>query len=423
MKEEFLYYLWRFKLFNDRLFTVDGDEIKIISSGERNYDSGPDFLFAKVKIGDTLWVGNVEMHVKSSDWIKHGHDNDDAYDNVILHVVYENDMVIKLKNGYVIPVFEVKNNFDIKFYENYLNLINSSDDILCSRLLNKVSNLIKLFWLERMMTDRLMVKAITIEKELKNSNIGYQEIFYRKLARNFGFKTNGDAFEMLAHSLPLKIILKYIDSRFQIEALLFGQSGLLSGDFNDSYPQNLKKEYKYLSQKFNLKNVNPAVWRFMRMRPNNFPTIRISQFAALLHKSGGLFYKIPEIKRISDIRELLTVNASEYWNNHYRFDKLSKGKEKVMGNNSVNLIMINTVIPYVFVYGRTMNKQGYRAKALDWLEQLKPENNKIVRLFKNNGFPVINAMHTQAIIHMKTEYCDKKLCLECGIGQTLLQEN
>jgi hypothetical protein len=420
MTEEFLYYLWKLKLLKEPLFTVDGNEIIINNTGERNYDSGPDFLFTKIKIGDTTWAGNVEMHLRSSDWYRHHHDVDKAYDNVILHVVYQYDKPVFFQSGEEIPTLEVKGKFDRQIYENYLNLIRSDDTVACAKSVEKVSDLEKMFWLERVMTERFEEKSESIKNDLANSNSDFQEIFYQKLARSFGFKTNSDAFEQLARSLPLKILLKHIDNRLQIEALLYGQAGLLKGNYKEEYPVELKKEYDFLAQKYGLKKMPVGVWKFMRMRPVNFPTIRISQFAGLLYRSGGLFHKIPGMNHLSDVVALLRVSASGYWNNHYRFGKVSKGKEKTIGAASANLILINTVIPFVFVYGSWTNKPAMRQKALLWMEQINPENNKIVRIYKSMRFPIKNAMHSQAVIGLKKHYCDPKRCLDCQIGQKIL---
>ncbi len=421
MSEEFLYYLWKFKLLKQPLFTTAGSEVEIKDAGERNNNSGPDFLFAKVKIDDTVWAGNVEMHIRASDWYLHGHDKDTAYNNVILHVVYECDKAVYFPSGKEIPVLEVKGKFDESVYQNYLNLLQSDRVIACEKMIDKVSDLEKMFWLERVMAERFEKKAALIEEDLKKSHSDFQEIFYRKLARSFGFKTNNDAFEKLAESLPLKIVLKHIDNRLQLEALLYGQARLLTRSYKDDYPCHLKKEYDFLAQKYDLKPMPVGMWKFMRMRPVNFPTIRISQFAGLLINTGGLFQKIPEINQLSDVMALLSVSASEYWNNHYRFGKKSEMRKKLLGVASANLILINTIIPFVFVYGRWMNKPELQQKALSWLEQLKPENNKIVRLYKELGFPVKNAMHSQAVIQLKKFYCDRKRCLECGIGQKLME--
>ncbi len=422
MNEEFLYYLWRHNLIKGPLLTADNRSVSIVNTGERNHNSGPDFLFAKVKIDDTVWAGNVEMHVRSSDWYRHHHNNDRAYDTVVLHVVYEHDREVYRNSKEKIPVLELKGKYDKAIYETYLKLTGSGLSIACANLSDGVSDLEKLFWLERLMTERLEVKAAQIEADLKNSRGNFQEIFYQKLARNFGFKTNSDAFEQLARALPLKILLKHIESRFQTEALLYGQAGLLRKAFKDEYPAKLKTEYEFLAQKYNLRPLKTGVWKFMRMRPANFPTIRISQFATLLYRSGGLFHKIPEMKRIGNVAQLLSVTASDYWLHHYRFGIKSAEGKKSLGEASIRLILINTVIPFIFVYGRLTNKPAMQQKALSWLEQIKPENNNIVRLYKKLNFPLYNAMHTQAVIHLKQNYCDQIACLDCRIGQKILNK-
>ncbi len=422
MNEEFLYYLWQFRQLKEPLFTTDNHTLTLIDPGERNHDSGPDFLFAKIKMDDTIWAGNVEMHVRSSDWYRHHHDTDRAYDTVVLHVVYQHDKEVFTSSNQKIPTLELKGKFDESLYDNYLSLLQSGLPIACGNLVQSVSDLEKLFWLERMMAARLEEKASQIESNIKNSLGDFQEIFYQKLARNFGFKTNGEAFEQLARILPLKILLKHIDSRFQLEALLYGQAGLLRKDYKDDYPRALKTEYEFLAQKYNLQPLKVGVWKFMRMRPGNFPTIRISQFATLLYQSGGLLHKIPEMKRVADIITLLSVTTSDYWKNHFRFGMKSVERGKTLGTSSAQLILINTVIPFVFVYGRLMNKPALQQKALSWLEQIKPENNKVVRLYLTLGFPLRNAMHTQAVIHLNQHYCSHLKCLDCRIGQKILSQ-
>ena len=420
MTEEFLYYLWRLKLLKEPLYTTEHAVIQVISPGERNQDSGPDFLFAKIRIGDTVWAGNVEMHLRSSDWYRHHHDRDRAYDNVILHVVFEHDREVYSESGKKIPVLEVKGKYEMTAYDNYQNLILSELPIPCGNMTDTVSDLEKLFWLERMMVERFEVKATQFENDLKSSKGDFRELFYRKLARSFGFNTNSDAFEQLAATLPLKVLLKHIDDRFQLEALLYGQAGLLKHQYRDTYPAELKREYEYLAQKYDLKPLKVGVWRFMRMRPTNFPTIRISQFAGLMYQSGGLFHKIPEMKRLTDIVSLLTIAANDYWNTHYRFGKKAAFKKKSVGTLSANLILINTIIPFVFVYGKWKSMPAVQQKAVNWLEQLKPESNKIVRLYRSLDFPISNAMRSQAVIHLYKNYCHLKKCLDCRIGQKIL---
>ncbi len=421
MTEEFLYYLWEKRLLATSLKTAENQSLEIISPGYRNIDSGPDFLYARVKIGDTEWAGNVEIHVKASDWHRHRHSQDKAYDNVILHVVYENDRPVILRNNYKLPVLELKGKFDEKLYSNYQWLVNSPGNIACANQIAAVHEMEKLFWLERLMADRLEEKSLEIEQELQQANDGFQEVFYRKMSAGFGFKVNKNAFEVLAGALPLKVIQKHADNRMSIEALLYGVAGLLQGSFKDDYPNTLKKEFTFLSQKYDLKPMEPVWWKFMRMRPGNFPTIRISQWAALLFKLGAQFQKIPEIKRLSDVEELFSVRASSYWDEHYRFDVLSKNKKKMLGIASGNVLIINGIIPFVFVYGKLFGVQEYRDKALSWLEQIKAENNKVVRQYKKLGFPVKNAMHSQALLHLKKHYCDRKLCLECALGQKIIK--
>lgn len=420
MKELFIYFLWENFLYSTPLKTVEGDDVSVLNAGERNNDSGPDYLFSKIKIGNTEWVGNVEMHIKSSMWYLHGHDRDKAYDNVILHVVYEYDGKTLNSNGVEVPVVEMKGKFDEKYYMNFKLLIESKKTVSCEKQLSSIPEIDKFFWLERLVTDRLEEKFKTIQSDSENYKTGFGEIFYRKLAGSFGLKTNKDAFESLAFSLPLKILQKHGDNRLQVEALLFGNAGFLNGDLDDTYYKTLRKEYEFLSVKYNLKSLNPVVWRFMRMRPNNFPTVRLSQFAGLVVKLHGDFVKLVSLKHLSDLYTILDVETSEYWKTHYKFGKVSSYSSKRLGKHSVNSVIINSVIPFTFFYGKIYGVNEYVYKALDWLENIPPEDNKIVRLYKEAGFPVKNAMHTQAMLVLKNSYCDKKRCVDCAIGRKVM---
>jgi len=418
MTEEFLYYIWQNRLFNRPLSTTEGLPVEVLFAGERNRDSGPDFLYARIRIDKTEWAGNVEIHLKTSDWFKHRHHFDKAYENVILHVVYEDDGENEKLS---MPVLEIKDFFDHHVYENYLWLMNSGHTIPCQPLLERLATLDHFLWLDRLMTDRLMERTKIIITELKDKGVGLNEIFYRKLARSFGFKVNGEPFELLASSLPLTLIQKYADSLFQLEALLFGNSGLLTGTLKDEYLRQLKQEYTFLKQKHHLKTLDPSLWKFMRMRPVNFPTIRIAQFSALIHSLGGQVSKLTEVEKLASLKGLLKVKASSYWNDHYRMQVFSKGKEKVLGEASVNLLLINAVIPFIFIYGKLYGKNDLVDRALAWLEQLPPEKNRITEMYHKLGFPLINAMNSQALLYLKKYYCDNKNCLRCALGNKLLR--
>ena len=419
MNEEFLSYLW-----SNQLFIADkissGEKLSILRTGQQNTDSGPDFFNAMVKIGETTWAGNIEIHVRSSDWYRHHHESDPAYDNIILHVVFEDDKPIYRNNGELIPTLVLNRKFNESIFTKYQAFIRSGKWIACEDSISKVNYFDRLSWFDKLMAERLEEKAAQVHSELSNSQNDFQEVFYRKLARNFGFKTNGDIFELLATSLPLRLLLKHNNNLLQIEALLFGQAGLLRMSFAEKYPEQLYKEYLFLAKKYNLSPIDAKPWKFMRMRPANFPTIRISQFANIIYRSSGLLHKILETEKLSDVVALFKIQASPYWTTHFRFGKETKPKVKELGIASIHLLLINTIIPFTFVYGKQTGSEVLMEKAVNWLEQIKAENNSITRHFKDRGIKANNAMQSQALIQLKNNYCDKKRCLECRIGYLLL---
>lgn len=422
MNEKLLWYLWKFRLLNSELHTTSGKALTILQPGLQNTDSGPDFFNARIKIGNTTWAGNVEIHVLSSDWFVHHHQNDPAYDNIILHVVFENDRDIHRKNGEPIPVLELKNQFDKRILEKYNDYLRNLRRIPCENDISKTDYFTLLSWLERLTIERLEMKAASMNRQLELHQYDFQEVFYQKMARYFGFHANNDAFELLSKSMPLKIVAKHAENLMQIEALLFGQAGLLSARYHDEYPRKLLDEYRFLSSKYGLMPLNKKVWRFMRMRPANFPTLRISQFANLIVRSSALLHKIIVEENLNNLNTLFSVKASEYWERHYRFDvPAEKKKSRKLGQSSIDILLINTIIPFTFIYGAIHNKPDLKEKAVEWLGQIKAENNTFTRLFSALGIPAENAMHSQAMVQLKTNYCDNKRCLECAIGHFLLK--
>lgn len=421
MKEDFIHYLWKYQLLFPNLITTTGENLSVLKPGTYNTDSGPDFFNGRIRIGETTWAGNIEIHLKSSDWYSHRHENDPAYENIILHVVLHDDKPVPRKNGDLIQTLVLKDKFDPTIYSKYCAFLKSNKWIACENQIENVDYLKRMSWIDSLMVERLNQKAKLIEAELKKTNNDLQEVFYRKLARNFGFKTNSDAFELLATLLPIKVISKHKDDVTQIEALLFGTAGMLDSKFKDDYPCRLQKEYEFLSGKYSTKTIDKKLFKFMRMRPGNFATIRISQFAQLIHRSSALLSQILEIEKLSNATNLLEVTASDYWINHFRFDIKSESKIKTLGSSSINLIMINTIIPFLFVYGKLKHDEILQQKAISWLEKLKAENNSITRNFSRLGIKPSNAMHSQALIQLKNEYCTKKRCLECRIGHEILK--
>ncbi|NQU53483.1 MAG: DUF2851 family protein [Bacteroidetes bacterium] len=422
LPEEFLQYIWENKLFLcNNVKTTSNEVVEIIDVGKRNTDSGPDFFNAKIKIEDTIWAGNIEIHKKSSDWQKHKHQTDKAYDNVILHVVEEDDSPIKRRNNKLIPTILL--NYPEKLKINYQNLLDAKTWIACQNQFHKINPVVLQLGFNRLMIERLENKTDEILDRLHQNNDDWNETFYQTLARMFGFKVNAIPFELLAKSVSLQILGKHKSNLFQLEALLFGNSGLLNNQLlGDQYYLKLRDEYSFLFNKYQLKGVESHLWKFMRLRPGNFPTIRISQFAALIHRSHGLFSKIIEIENIDKLKELFKVQASEYWNLHYNFNKSSKrNSKKELGDISINTLIINVIIPFLFVYGEKQNKHYLKDRALDFLEKLPPEKNSIITKWGSLGIQCKSAFETQSLLQLKNKFCEPKKCLNCQIGVKLIK--
>jgi len=423
LTEAFLHYVWRFKLFRlDDLRTTAGQPLQIKKNGTPNPHAGPDFSNARIQIGDTLWAGNVEIHVQASDWKKHGHQNDAGYDNVILHVVFEADAEVTGKDGQPMPCLTLHDRIDSGLYERYLMLISGNDWIPCQPLIGRVDKFVQRHWLDRLLIERLEERSAAIRERLAFNKNHWEETFYHFLARHFGLKVNSEPFAQLAKSLPLKVLAKHKDQPLQIAALLFGQAGLLERSFKDDYPQQLKKEYGFLKTKYRLTPINGQMWRFLRLRPPNFPTLRLAQFARLIHQSSHLFSKVLQARMVSELREMFAIELDGYWETRYQFDKPSKAQRKRLGTATVNNLLINTVIPFLFIYGKLRGDADLQERAIDFMGQLRPENNTIIRKWKELGLPAQSAYHTQALLQLKTRYCDRKQCLDCMIGNTILRQ-
>ena len=420
MKEEFLHYLWKYKMFNtSNLQTQANEKVEVVHPGLHNIDSGPDFFNAKIKIGDTTWAGNLEIHLKSSDWYHHNHHKDKAYDNVILQVVLQHDKEVYSTNNTLIPTLAIQ--FDEVLLKNYNQLIDSESWIACAKDFNTVDNFLILKWIEALAIERLENKAHGIKTDLKKSQNNWEEIFYYKIAGNFGFKLNKEPFELLAKSLPLKILAKHKNNLMQVEALLFGQAGFLEEAAGDDYYANLQKEYRFLQHKYHLKPLAKHLWKFLRTRPGNFPTVRIAQFAMLIYHSKSLFSRIIEENEIAKLKKMFHVIPSSYWNTHYQFNKISVEKPKALGISGVDILLINTVVPFLFVYGKHTGKEEFCERAVKFLSQIKPEKNSIISSWKKVGVEPQSAFDTQALIQLKNNYCTFKKCLQCQIGNYIIK--
>ncbi len=417
MNEHLLQFIWRFQYFNKSgLTSVSGEPVEIITPGILNTNQGPDFINAKIRIGNTLWVGSVELHLKTSGWLKHGHTGDSNYTNVILHVVYEND-----REENPIPVVKLRDRIAKSLLYRYNELMLSKQFIACEKLICNVPELTVSIWKDRLIAERLQRKALLIEKYLEQNNQHWEESFWWALARTFGTTINAEAFEALARSVPVNILAKHKNRQIQLEALLLGQSGVLSGTaFNDKYVLLLQREYKFLQAKYKLKPIVFPV-HFFRMRPGNFPTLRLAQLAALVFNSAHLFSKILEERDLDNIKKWLAATPNPFWSYHYTLNDEPCFKEKPVGSDMINNIIINTIVPVLFVYGTSHHLQEIKDKALQWLEETPAEQNTITKSFKILGLQNKTAYDSQALIELKTRYCEHKKCLHCAIGNTVIR--
>ena len=417
MKEEFLYYLWENRLLTGSLATAQGQSVEIIHPGFRNQNSGPDYLEAKIRIGEQLWAGHVEIHVKTSDWNRHGHQHDRAYHNVVLHVVYEHDASIN-----DIPVLEVRGHYDLSLHQRYEQFMASKRWIACERALSQVQPFTRNTWLERMAVERLEEKAGNVTRLLNANQFDWEHTLYHLLLRSFGMKVNNEAFETLSCLLPLKTLLKHADNLIQVEAMLLGCAGFLEVESDEDYPNLLKREFAVMRSKFDLLTMPAERWKFMRMRPVNFPTVRLVQLAQMIYRHGCLFSKTKEAVTASDAKKLFDVEASSYWDTHFRLAEASNtGKPKHLGEGTADVLMINAIIPLLFCYGQFHKDTACCDKAMRFLEETAAEDNTVIRHFQAIGIKADNAMQSQAMLHLYNHYCRRKRCLECSIGNVLLR--
>jgi len=429
--EQLLHYVWKHKLFPlVELKTTDGKPVEVIDPGLHNHNSGPDFFNAKVKISQTLWVGNVEIHDKSSDWFLHGHDKDQAYDNVVLHVTGKPDIEVTNTAGQYIPQMVLEVPSTIR--ENYEELLRTDQYPPCYQIIPDLTTLNIHAWMAALQTERLEQKTEAIIRRVKRMNGSWENAYFLTLARNYGFGINGDTFEEWATHIPFSAIAHHRDKLFQIEAVFMGQAGLLDINaiperyqqeaLNEGYYAKLRNEYLYLAHKFSLCPMDYKRWKFLRLRPQNFPHIRLSQLANLYYERKTGLSQLVECKDLFSLQSLLSTKVTPYWETHYTFGSISDLNEKNLSPFSMNLLMINTCIPMLFAYGRHSAKEALCNRAFDFLEQLKAENNYIIRLWKECGLTVKNAGDSQALIQLKKEYCDKKECLRCRIGYEYLKK-
>jgi hypothetical protein len=422
MTEEFLQYIWKHTLFDrSNLFTSDGKQVEIIRTGLHNHDSGPDFFNARLKIDGTLWAGNVEVHIRSSAWGQHKHQFDEAYKNVILHVVWEDDEPVFRADKSSIPAIELKKIVQPDVFKKYSELRFSSKDIPCEKDIHKIDLISLHAWMDRLVAERLERKTDYISGKLIKTINDWEEVFYQMLLRNIGSPVNSEPFERLALQLPYKIIAKHRSNTLQVEALLFGQAGLLEGEFKDDYPTQLQKEYAYLKHKLSLTPLSKSEWKFMRIRPPHFPSIRIAQLSALFTAHGRLFRNIIDANKASDIAKLFSVEPNAYWHNHYRFDKPSSKTISGIGASTIDLLIINTVVPILFIYGKDTFNDAVCEKAFNLLHSIKGEKNSLTEKWKSLNIQAKDAYDSQALIQLRKEYCDERKCVNCAIGHQLMK--
>ena len=418
--EQLLHYVWKHKIFPlKELKTTTGQQVEVIDTGLANTDAGPDFFNAKLKLDGVLWIGNIEIHERSSGWFKHGHHADAGYNSVILHIASEIDTEISRSNGERIPQIQLICPEAVR--TNYKELLETDSYPPCYRIIPSLPPFTAHSWMTALQMERFEQKATLLNERLKRCQGNWEDAFFITLARNFGFGLNGDAFETWAHRLPFRAVDKHRNDLFQIEAIFFGQAGILEDSDGDGYYLRLKKEYTYLQHKFGLIPMDASLWRFLRLRPANFPHIRIAQLACLYHRAYGLLSRIMETETLQGVRDILKGGTSEYWLTHYTFGGSSPSRPKTLSNTSLDLLIINTVVTFLYAYGLHKGNRVLCARAGSFLEELKAENNYITRMWEQCGMKASNAADSQALIQLKKEYCDKKKCLYCRIGYEYLK--
>lgn len=422
MKENLLHFVWKLKLFSTaHLRSTNGEIIEIISAGTANPNSGPDFLNAKLVINNQLWAGNVEIHLNSSDWYMHNHEIDENYDSVILHVVWEHSVDVFRKTNQPIATLQLKNYISKELLDNYQQLFSKNKNwINCEKDIASIDSFIFTNWLERLYVERLENKSGQIQNKVTSLNNNWEAALFVLLAKNFGLKINAEAFMNFANSFDFSVLRKVSNNLEQLEALFFGQGGMLSNESESEYFNKLKKEYNFLKVKFQLMPISKGQVQFFRLRPNNFPTIRLSQLAMIYHRHQNLFSKIIETETINEFYGMFDAATSTYWETHYTFETASKKSVKKITKPFIDLLLINTIIPMKFLYLKSLGKNDL-SSALTIIAHIKPEKNEIISKFNELNIKSKSAFETQALLQLKNDYCNKQLCLNCAVGKELIK--
>lgn len=416
LREDLLQYIWQHQyLHRSELTTTSGERVQVLHPGTLNRNQGPDFLQARIQIGNATWAGAVELHIKSSDWIRHGHSHDPNYEPVVLHVVWEMDVVVNN-----IPVIELRGRVSASLMERYATLMHQEQFIPCENLFQPLPDLNWIAWRERLLTERLLRRKEELDRVLEKYHYNWEELCWQLLARNFGMRLNADAFEAVAATLPVAWVNRYRSHPLRLEALLLGQAGLLEGPFSELYPRQLQKEYRHLARALGLQPVSIRCVH-LRMRPVNFPAVRLAQLARVMNRSTGLFAQLRDASTIDQVKQLVQVQATPYWDTHYRVGEPARPQVKKVGDMLANNVVINTAVPLLFAYAQYLQDAGLAEKALSWMEQIDAEPNQVVAQFRELGFPGRTAADSQALLELKKQYCDEHKCLDCTVGHHLLK--
>lgn len=422
MKEDFLHYVWQYKKFDfSNITTVSGEAVSIVNSGQYLQQSGPDFFNAQLVIGNQKWAGNVEIHVKSSDWYLHQHEKDDHYNNVILHVVWEYDTPVFSKDNLIIPTVALQSYITKEVLQQYLTLTTPKSWIFCENQIKAIDGFVVNHWLERLFFERLENKAIPIQTLLSETDNDWEAVLFYSLAKNFGLNTNGDLFFQSLKSVPFSVIRKESYELKNLEALFFGLLDLLSEYYEDAYAKDLQNSFAFLRQKYQLRHQSYESVQFFKHRPDNFPTIRLAQLAMLYHQRQNLFAQIITIHSMKDFYHLFDLGVSAYWESHYQFDKVSPPKKKQLSKSFIDLLVINTIVPLQFAYAQSLGKE-ISESLMQLLQTISPEKNIVIEKFANFGLQSKNAFETQSLLQLKNNYCSKGKCLQCEIGTQLMKE-
>lgn len=424
MQEDFLHYVWKFQKFlKTQLKTTSGEDVEISHQGIHNFDSGPDFFNAKIKIGNQLWAGNVEIHIRSSDWYAHHHETDSAYDAVILHVVWQDDVEIYRKDNSILPTIILKDKIEDSIFKGYQKLFAKNKKwINCEDSFSEVDDFMLQNWLERLYFERLENKSNVVFQLLERSKNDWEAVLFQLLTKNFGLKVNGDSFLSLATSFDFNVVRKLWNNQEDLEALFFGQVGLLDEEIEDAYHKNLQSNYSYIKTKFQLSNSETIPLKFFRLRPVNFPTIRLAQLAAVYANEHQLFSKIIEAKTKDEIYQLFTCETTDFWDTHYHFKSISPKRKKKLTSSFIDLIIINTVAIVKFCYAKEQGKDK-TDEIIRLLSSVSAEENSIIQKFNDLKPIAKNVLQSQALLQLKKNYCEKNKCLQCSVGNALLQNN